>query len=61
MRRSGDLQGFVPADFEVSGVHGGGFPSKGKNSGKIEGAFYVSTLEVKGGHHEGGAITATTV
>ena len=48
-------------DFEVGGVPGGGFPIKGKISGKTEVAFHVSTLEVEGGHHAGGAGTATAV
>ena len=46
--RSGDLQGVVPRDFEVSGVPGGGLPGNGKYSGKSEGEFYVSKLEVGG-------------
>ena len=47
--------------FLVSVVPGRGLFIKGKNYGDIEGAFHVSTLEVEGGHHAGGAGTATTV
>ena len=38
---------------------GGGLPVKGKNSGKTEGAFHVSILEVEGGHNSGGDGTIT--
>ena len=34
---------------------------KGKYAGDIEGAFYVSTLEFKGGYHAGETGTATKV
>ena len=36
-KRSGDIQGVVPAHFEVSGMPGGGMPGKGKNSKNNEG------------------------
>ena len=60
-RRSGNLQGVVTEDFEASGVPGRGLPVKGKKPGEIKGAFHVSTMEVEGGDHAGGAGTATAV
>ena len=60
-RRSGDLQGFVPTYFDVGGVPCKEFSGKGKHSRKIEGAFNVSTLEVKSGYNAEENGTATTV
>ena len=55
--RARGLQGVVPADSKVGGVPGGGMPNQGKNPGKTERAFHVSTLEVEGGHLTGGGGT----
>ena len=59
--RLGDLKDVVTADFEVGGVPGRGIPGKGKHSRQIEGEFHLSTLEVQGGYHAGGTVTATEV
>ena len=61
MRKTGDLQGVVHADYEVGGLLGGGILGKGKDPRKNEGEFYVPTLEVEGVHHAGGARTVTAV
>ena len=59
--RYGYLQGFVPADSEVSGVPCGVMPGKGKDPGNTEGEFHVLTLEVNDVHHAGGAGNFTAV
>ena len=59
--RTGDIQGVIPVDSKVGGVPGGGMPGQGKNPGKVEGTFHVSTLEVESCHLVGGTVTVTVV
>ena len=48
-------------DSKIGGVPGRGIPVQGKNTGKVEGEYHVSTLEVEGGHLSVGTGTVVAV
>ena len=60
-RGVGDICGVITTCYDIGGMPGGGYPSKGAQSGQAPQTLHAKAMKVQGGYNSGGTNTTTAV